>query len=173
MPTTSNTENVKLGVCSVLFDDNDLGFTKGGVEVEVQTNTHVVNVDQFGETPIDELITGRTVQVTVPMAETTLENLVRIMPGSVLITDATDTTKKKVTVSTGTSISLLSLAKELKLRPKGTTGADDFTIPKAMTAGAIQFAYQTDKERVFNVSFKGYASDDGSLFTVGDDTAHA
>ena len=31
----SSTENVKLGVCTILFDGNDLGYTKGGVEVEL------------------------------------------------------------------------------------------------------------------------------------------
>lgn len=169
----SSTENVKLGVCNVLFDEVDLGFTKGGVEVEVQTSTHEVMVDQTGETPIDEIIMGRTVQVTVPMAETTLENLVKVMPGSTLITDTADPTKKKVAVSTGVSISLLSLAKKLVLRPKGTNGEDDFVVLKAMTSGALQFAYQTDQERIFNVVFKGYADESGELFVVGDETAAA
>lgn len=275
----SNTENVKLGVCTALFDSADLGFTKGGVEVEVQTNTHEVTVDQMGETPIDEIITGRTVQVTIPMAETTLENLARVMPGSTLVTDGAkatgtvvfstaapvngdkvtidgldftfktvptgsrdmaipatiaaaatalaaavnnaslgilattngatvnleasnrgvaynvaitktvvtsanvtvtgmsggvDATKAKVVVETGTNISLLKLAKKLVLRPKGAIDArDDFTIFKAMTSGAIQFAYQTDQERIFNVVFKGYADASGRLFAVGDETAAA
>lgn len=169
----SNTQNVKLGVCNVIFDDEDLGFTKGGVEVEVSTETHEVTVDQFGNTPIDEIIMGRNVQVTVPLAETTLENLVRIMPGATLITDAVDPTKKKVDVSTGVNTSLLSIAKQLVLRPVGTTGEDDFIVHRAMTAGALQFAYNFDQERVFNVSFKGYADADGNLFTVGDETAAA
>ncbi|MBX5130825.1 hypothetical protein HJB53_30505 [Rhizobium lentis] len=275
----SNTENVKLGVCTATFDSADLGFTKGGVEVEVQTNTHEVTVDQMGETPIDEIITGRTVQVTIPMAETTLDNLARVMPGSTLVTDGAfatgsvtfssaapvngdkvtidgldftfktvptgprdmaipatisgaaaalaaainnavigilatanaavvtltasnrgvsgnvsvtktavtaanitavsmtggvDATKAKVVVETGTNISLLKLAKKLVLRPKGAVDArDDFTIFKAMTSGAIQFAYQTDQERIFNVVFKGYADVSGRLFAVGDETATA
>ena len=84
---TSTTDNVKLGVCSVLFDGVNLGFTKGGVEVEVATTTYEVKVDQMGETPIGELVTGRTVTATVPLAETTLENLTRIMPGSTFETD--------------------------------------------------------------------------------------
>lgn len=83
----SSTDNVKLGVCNVIFDGVDLGLTKGGVEVEVASTTYEVKVDQTGESPIAELITGRSVQATVPMAETTLENLVRIMPGAVLVTD--------------------------------------------------------------------------------------
>lgn len=83
----NDTAAVKLGVCSVFFDGIDLGLTKGGVEVEVSTMTHEVKVDQFGETPIGEIVTGRMVSAKVPMAETTLENLVQIMPGASLTTD--------------------------------------------------------------------------------------
>lgn len=80
----SDTRNVKLGVCTVTFDGVDLGYTKGGVEVEVATETHKVMVDQFGNSEINELITGRTCKAKIPLAETTLANLARIMPGSTL-----------------------------------------------------------------------------------------
>ena len=169
----SSTENVKLGVCSVLFDEVDLGFTKGGVEVEVSTSTHEITVDQFGETPIGELITGRMVKASVPLAETTLENLVQIMPGATLIEDITDPLIKKVEVPTGVNINLQTIAKKLVLRPKGTAGEDDFIVHLAATAGALQFGYVLDKERVYNVDFKGYADAEGLLFTVGDETAAA
>lgn len=268
----STTDNVKLGVCSVLFDGVNLGFTKGGVEVEVATSTYEVKVDQLGETPIGELLTGRTVTATVPLAETTLENLVRIMPGSELITDGVkasgtitlstgapvagdrvvigedtftfraapavegdvkigatfsasaanlaeainasnigyvatvaggvvtltakatgmgwnkavtasfatsanvqttdlsggaDATFARVVVSTGMNINLASVAKTLVLRPRGTHGEDDFTIHKAATAGALNFAYNMDNERIYQSVFKGYALANGNLFTVG------
>lgn len=277
----SSTDNVKLGVCSVLFDGVDLGFTQGGVEVEVSTSTHEVKVDQFGETPINELITGRTVSAAVPLAETTLENLVAIMPGATLVTDGvkatgtvtfttavpvaddkvtvkgqaftfkanpagayqvaigatfadsaanlaakidaaglgvqatvnagivtltcdddgvdgnaitlaktaatpanitvsgatltggTDATKKKAVVKTGVNTSLLTGAKTLVLRPRGTSGEDDFVIHRAACPGAMTFAYRTDQERVFNANFKGYAESNGDLFSVGDITASA
>lgn len=84
----SDTKNVKLGVCKVFFDGIDLGYTQGGVEVTVSTETHRVEIDQFGKTAINELILGRTVNVKVPLAETTLENMVRIMPGATLVTAA-------------------------------------------------------------------------------------
>jgi hypothetical protein len=83
----SSTKNVKLGVCQVFFDNVDLGYTQGGVEVAVSTETYKSEVDQFGKTPINEFIQGRQVSVKVPLAETTLRNLVRIMPGATLITD--------------------------------------------------------------------------------------
>lgn len=80
----SETRNVKLGVCTVTYDGVDLGYTKGGVEVEVKSETKKVMVDQFGNTPINEYVLGRTCTVKAPLAETTLENLARIMPGATL-----------------------------------------------------------------------------------------
>lgn len=81
----SNTNNVRLGPCRVFFGGVDLGYTQGGVEFEVKTETHPVKVDQFGMSMINELIIGRTCSVKAPLAETTLDNLVRVMPGATLL----------------------------------------------------------------------------------------
>ena len=168
-------QNVKLGVCKVFYGGVDLGFTKGGVEVTVETEAYEVQVDQYGNTPIDEYIMGRTVKVSVPLAETTLENLVAVMPGAKLVTDAT-TSKKSVVVPTGVGESLLTHAKELVLVPKGTGISDlrlndAFRVPKAATPGAMNYSYKLDEERIFNCEFKGYpVVEDGSevLFQVGE-----
>lgn len=172
----SNTENVKLGVCRVSFGGEDLGFTKGGVEVSVETNTHEVMVDQMGETPINEYITSRTCKVTVPLAETTLENLIKIMPGATLIADTSDDSKKYVQVPTGVGQSLLKVAQELVLHPVANANedkSDDFTIPRAATAGALSYSYKLDDERIYSCEFKAYADEKGELFKVGDTTAVA
>jgi len=171
----SDTKNVKLGVCRVLFDGQDLGYTKGGVEVSVKTETHKVMVDQFGKTPINEYVMGREVTVKAPLAETTLENMVKIMPGAVLVTDAVDPTKKVVNVPTGVGTNLLDIAKALVLHPINKPDADksdDFTVFKAATAGQLSFAYQLENERVFSCEFNGYPDPvTGKLFAVGDTTA--
>ena len=170
----SDIKNVKLGVCKVTFDGQDLGYTKGGVEVSVKTETHKVMVDQFGKTPINEYIMGREVQVKVPLAETTLENLVKIMPGASLITDGVDPTKKVVNVPTGIGSNLLDIAKVLVLHPIGkpdSDKSDDFTVFKAATAGALQFSYKLEDERVYSCEFNGYPDAQGKLFAVGDTTA--
>ena len=172
----SNTENVKLGVCRVSFGGEDLGFTKGGVEVSVETNTHEVMVDQMGETPINEYITSRTCKVTVPLAETTLENLFKIMPGATLIADTSDVSKKYVQVPTAVGQSLLKVAQELVLHPVANAeedNSDDFTIPRAATAGALSYSYKLDDERIYSCEFKAYANEKGELFKVGDTTAVA
>lgn len=172
----SNTQNVKLGVCRVTFGGTDLGFTKGGVEVSVETQTHEVTVDQMGDTPINEYITSRSCTVTVPLAETTLENLVKVMPGATLVTDTTEQTKKYVTVPTATGQSLLKVAQVLILHPIANAEndkSDDFTVMRAATAGAMSYSYKLDDERIFSCEFKAYADEDGNLFKVGDTSAVA
>lgn len=172
----TNAENVKLGVCNVTFDGVDLGATKGGVEMTVETTTHEVTIDQEGETPINEYIMGRKVTVTVPLAETTLENLVLIMPGATLVGGALPDDPKRVDVPTAVGTSLVSIAKALVLHPIGKDAADkseDITIYKTATAGAMSFAYRVDEERVFNVEFKAYPDqeNDGHMFGYGDPLA--
>lgn len=175
MPASS-TENIKMGTCKISFGGQDLGLTMGGVEVEVTTTTHETKVDQFGDTVVNERIMGRNIVVKAPLAETTLDNMVLIMPGAELKTDNTTPTKpkKKVVVKSGVGISLLGLAQELILHPIALPDADkseDLIVPLAATAGAMSFAYKYDEERVFNCEFKGYPdSTTGALFIYGDKT---
>lgn len=277
----SDTKNVKLGVCKVFLDGVDLGYTQGGVEVTVSTETHKSQVDQFGKTPISEQIMGRQVMAKVPLAETIVEKMVEIMPGATLVvvgggkasgtvqlatnpldsetviingvtvtfkttvvdastqveigatandtaanlkdfldksttpklalanyTVATNTvtvtykwygtegndftlaagtsgatvsganlsggaepTSKRVDVTDAVGTDLLTIAKELRLHPQAKADSDqsdDFVIPRAMTPGALQFAYKLEEERIFNVEFSGYPDPDTRrLFYVG------
>ncbi len=170
----SSTQNVKVGVCTVDFGGTNLGFTKGGVSVSVTTETYSVTVDQFGDTAISEIITGRTVTVSTPLAETTLENLVQVMPGATLIGTGAS---KKVEVVDAVSTDLLSISDKLTLHPQAlaeTDKSEDFVIPYASTPGQIEFAYELNSERVFNCEWKGYPDPTSRiLFIFGDETATA
>lgn len=172
-----DTANVKVGVCSVSFAGNDLGYTKGGIEFSVTTEKYSVTVDQFGNTPISEIITSRVVNVTTPLAETSLENLVVVMPGATLVTDGTDPQKKRVDVTDAVSTDLLPLAQELILHPQALPANDvseDVIVPHAATAGQMNFSYVLDSERVYNVEWVGYPDDTTRiLFQYGDKTATA
>lgn len=277
----SDTKNVKLGVCKVFYDNVDLGYTQGGVDVTVKTETHKVNVDQFGKSTINEVILSRDVTAKVPLAETTLENLVAIMPGAAMnvvgganatgtitiatnpadgetvtvngvlitfktalttgnqvklgasagatatalaaflnasplaslsvatyvaaasvvtvtydiktvsgnsftlaagqatvtvsgatLTGGSNPTSKSVDVPTAIGTNLLELSKELRLHPKAlpdTDKSEDFVIPRAATPGALNFSYQLEKERIFEVEFNGYPDPNTELlFRVGE-----
>lgn len=96
----SSTRNVKIGVCQTFFGGLDLGYTQGGVEVTVKTDTHKVNIDQFGKTTINEYLLGRDVMAKVPLAESTLVNLVATMPGATLTTVGGQAASGTITVTT-------------------------------------------------------------------------
>lgn len=172
----NNPSNVKLGTCKVFFNGVDLGLTIGGVELELTTNTRETKVDQFGDTAVNSIITGRTVKVTVPLAETTLDNLVATMPGATLVVDKTTANKRRIDIQSGVGINLFDLAKELRLHPIALPDNDvseDVYLPKAATGGNIKFAYKLDTERVFNVEFNCFPDSDGNVMKIGDKTATA
>lgn len=154
----SSTQNVRMGVCTITYNGVDLGYTKGGVEVSVATESKEITVDQFGKTPINKIIMARKVTVKAPLAETTLENLAAIMPGATLVRNAGNT-PIRVDVADGTGLDLLSIAQELRLHPIGLPVGDtsqDFVVPLAATEGNISFAYKLEDERVFDIEFTGF-----------------
>lgn len=160
-------ENVKLGACHILFGGHSLGLTKGGVEVEVTTETHVVKLDQFGETTLSERITGRNVMVKVPMAETDIRKLSLVMPGAVLgpVEDGGVNDSLKIYVAQGAD--LHAHAKTLELIPIGE-GDYKVTIHRANTNGSMSFAFKHDEERVFDLTFNAYPDNSGLMMTLGD-----
>ncbi len=165
----SDTANVKVGVANITFGGTDLGYTKGGVEVEVTTEKYTVTVDQFGNSPINDYLIGRSITVTTPLAETTVDNLVLTMPGATKV--GTGTVKAEVT--TGVGVNLIDVADELIVKPQAALDAsENIVIPKAATAGNMTFAYQLDSERVFNVQWTGYPDPETKLlYTFGDPAA--
>jgi hypothetical protein len=276
----SDTRNVKLGICQVFYKGSDLGYTQGGVTVTVTSATHKVNVDQFGQSTVNEIVMSRDVSVKVPLVETTLDNLVATMPGATLVeaggtaamgtvtvaalpsisdkltvngtaftfktvasgltdiaigvdpsttaaniaavlnaspiaavsestytaaaavvtvthdevgtngnlvsliatgagltlsgatlTGGVEPTSKQVTVTSGVGIELLSISGELRLHPQNLAADDfseDFVIPLAATSGSMNFAYDVQKERIFDTTFTGYPnSTTQELYSIG------
>lgn len=169
---TDTIKNIKLGACVVTWGGTDLGFTKGGVEVELGTAKKGVTVDQFGEQAVNDYIIGRTVMVRFSLAEHDLEKLVNVIPGATLVSDGE---KRKLIVKTDVGKSLRDDAQKLVLHPKDVADAnEDVVIPLASPDGNITFAYQVSEERVFSVEFTGYPNaTTGELYILGDETAVA
>ncbi|WP_339118974.1 hypothetical protein [Halomonas sp. BMC6] len=154
-------ENIKLGACNVNFKGTELGLTKGGVEVSVETTTYPITVDQHGETAVDEFITKRQFKITVPMAETTLALLGLVLPGS-------QVTAGQLVVNNAVGVSLIDGAGLLKLVPVSGGNADEpVEFVKANTAGNFSFAYRHNQERIYNIEFTAYPDDAGVLAKFG------
>lgn len=180
--------NVKLGVCKVYFGDfssgwtlsdgKALGYTQGGVSVSYSTESQEVNVDQE-DTPVQEKITKQIFEVTVPLAETSLALLAKLIPGATLVTDAVDATKKKLVLSGSAVSSVSTLAQTLILVPNededGVAEIDNDTIVlhKANPLPNFSFAFEKDNARVYEVVFKALKADDGGFVTFGNPSAAA
>lgn len=140
----SKIENVKIGVCTVTYDGVDLGYTKGGVTVTVTTEKHTTTVDQFGNTPVGDTIMGRNVVAKIPLAETTMENMVRIMPGATYVQASGAKATGTVTFSTaapvdGDKITVDGVAFTFKTAPS-PSDAREMAIPATHLLAAATFA---------------------------------
>ena len=172
-----NTENIKLGPCKVEFGEGQdkivLESTQGGVVLTYEETSRIVNIDQYGTTPAKEIITGRTATIAVPFAEKDLDILKELLPGSKLVVNATDPTKKRVDVSAVKVIDLLKIAKKVVLIPlaEDTTPNDHVTLYKAAPRTTLNYTYSYDNELITNTTFNGYPGADGNLIAFGDPDA--
>lgn len=164
-----NAENVKLGVCSVSFGGSDMGYTQGGVSVTYKAETTEVNVDQE-DVPIDEVVQKQSFEVKVPLAESDLTRLAEMIPGASLVTDSLVPTKQKLVMSGSAGVSLMDMAHELILAPVGEGANSKITLHHAVPVPSIEFSYQKDKVRVYEVTFKAMKGINGWV-TMGDTSA--
>lgn len=163
--------NVKLGVCSVSFNGNDLGHTKGGVTVTYTPEYHDVTVDKYGNTVVDKRLLGEKLTATVPLAETTLSNF------QVAIPEGT-TDGDKITIGSSAGDSLLDSSAELVLHPienDANNLDDDVVFHKAVVTSPVEVSFTNDGERILNVEFEALldeSQEDGSyLGFIGDSTS--
>lgn len=171
--------NVPIGPATVEFGETgDLtvfDITKGGIQFQATTNKQDITVDQYGDTPVKSIMKGRTCQVTVPFALHDIEKLSKVIPNSTLVTDATTPTKKKLTVKSQSGFDLLGAAKKLVIKPTdASASANDYiTIPLAGALADPEYTFDSDNERIVNITFVGYPDTDGTLYILGDTTATA
>jgi PKD repeat protein len=158
---------VKMGACEVYFDNANLGYTVGGVKVAYSIDTFEKTVDQE-DAPIDEVVTKQNFEVTVPMAEYNLAKLVQFIPGAVLLGDDDVSPGKLKLMITGESgKSLKGLAGKLVIKPKGGTMNDWVTVYAAVPKPNIEFAFEKENTRVYNVVFRALKSGN-NFVSLGD-----
>lgn len=169
---------VKLGPCKVTLDPESatpivIELTQGGVVLTYQETTRDVNSDQHGSTAIKRIITGRAASVQVPVLEKDNEKLKNFIAGSVLVTNATTPTKKRLDIYADKVIDLLTVAKELRIEPlaQGATADDTVTVYKAAPQVDLNYTYSYNNELVTNVTFTGFPDETGKLLAFGDPDA--
>jgi hypothetical protein len=158
------------GADMVTFD-----ITKGGIQFAATTSKQDTTVDQYGDTVVKSIVKGGTAQVTVPFALHDLERLAATIPNSEYVEDGTDSSKKKIVVKSEAGYDLLANAKKLVIKPTSpeTTPNDWVTIPLAGATTDPSYTYDSDNERIANITFAAYPdlAEGGTLYILGDETA--
>jgi hypothetical protein len=169
--------DVPIGPGEVEFGKTDptlFDITKGGIVFRANLTKQDITVDQFGDTPVKSIIKGGTCQVVVPFALSDLKKLGVVTPNSKYAEDITDPAniKKRLNVYAQAGHNLLGDADQLVLKPTspGTTANDYITVPLASPMTDIEWTYNSDNERIANITFIGYPDTDGLLYFLGDST---
>lgn len=147
---------IRLGACWVTFAGTDLGYTKGGVVLSLETMTQELIVDQAGQMPLAEIIMGRRCTVMVPLAQTNASVLSKLIPGNTSIGS----------IYSGVGLDLFDYTGQLVLTAKKNPG-DTVTIYKAAPITNMQAVFLPNSERIWPVQFKGYVSaGDGAILGI-------
>lgn len=173
--------NVPIGPAEVEFGEaGDLvtfDITKGGIQFTSTTNKQDITVDQYGDTPVKSIMKGRTCQVTVPFALHDLEKLSKVIPNSTFTKSGVAPAEKfKLSVKSQAGADLLAAAKKLVIKPTdpNATANDFITIPLAGALADPEYTFDSDNERIVNITFVGYPNiETGELFILGDETVTA
>lgn len=166
--TVKNVEDIMLEPCDVLFGTQNLGFTHEATKVKVTSTYKDIKVQQKIAAVSKRLI-ERVCEVTVTIKEHNLGLLAAVIPGSTLIVDATDPTKRRLEIGAEV-IDLYDFQDVLILTPQSGNKARIFTAYHAVPTGDIEYAYDRDNETFYNVVFNCLAGVDGFV-AVGDPDA--
>ena len=161
--------DIKIAPASVTYKTVDLGNTKGGVTVSVDTDYTDVTTDQFGSSMLDKRALGEHVTVTVPLVEYTQANIGTALPLS------TDVSGSRKNLGSLPGTSMLGLSGRLVIRPVGTSGAEDIIVHKAVVEDVADISISPEEERITEVTFRGFIDTTRTagdyLVQFGDSTA--
>lgn len=76
-------QNIQMDLADVTFDGVSLGYTKGGVEVNITQAFVDAIIDDFGDTPVKTWDKGVAIEVIVHLAESARANLAVAFPTAI------------------------------------------------------------------------------------------
>ena len=162
----SNPTSVLLSPCSVTWGLLNLGYTFGGVTVDIKTEYVNIHTDEFGTFRDEDVIKRKTLLVTCSFAQGDIASLTNSLASAGTVADSTS-----LSIYEANGSFIKNTSKTLTLHPlydTGTNFAQDITVPIAALAGDISTSYKSDAVRVFNVHFMGYPDTSGKIAYFGE-----
>lgn len=141
--------DIIIDAATVTFGGTNLGSTKGGVTIELDSEYTDVTVDQYGTSILDKRLLGENVTVTVPLAEYTQANIGTVLPFS------TNVSGSRKNLGSKPGASLLGQADRLVIRPQSTSGAKDIIIHEAAVEDIDTITLSPEEETLLVATFRG------------------
>jgi len=161
MPDSTNLE---LGPCNIYLEESaadvNVGYL-GNVTLALASEASPLTGAQKGTSPLDKILTGGGVKVTIEFKEMTLANFARAFPHAVLLSQG----GSRVDFKNRVGLSLRSLAKKLTLKKivGGTESAltkDRLIIPEASPVeGELSVSFTPTDQRVLSAVFEAWPND--------------
>lgn len=149
--------DIKVKPMSVTWDGLDLGSTSGGVSITPAAELVDIVADQQGSQPIDSVLTGVSISVTMTLLELNAANYNKMIGGAV---GAEHNDGGTAVVGYGTSknfSNMLANASGLQLRPIGNSDAsEDWYFWKALPE-VTGLSFVADSANSIEVTFRIYA----------------
>ena len=178
-----DTTKLKIGPANVYLEeggvDVNIGFTNGQITFESEVQTIDLVADQLGTTPIDKIVTGASVMITVPLAEISLESFKRAMATAKTFVDDVDDTKRRLEIHPNAGQSLRALSKKLTIKPidggAETTNKERWIIAPIASPDAttVSIAFGNSDQQGIEAKFVCFPDvDNGNrMVYMGDETA--
>lgn len=164
---TSSINNIKRGAAKVTWGASDLGWSKGGVKVKLSEKAKPISIDQFGETIMDEVITGKEVEIIIPMAESAI---IATLP-FIFANYAVATTAVPLTLDVGVSRISKAAALTIELMTSETAveagnTPNKYYFYKAVPVGPLEDSYMHGEQVTYDVTFHVYP-DSANSYKLG------
>lgn len=130
----------------------------GQVKQRITDNLADVFEEEQGDAPVDSVFKGAIEEIEVPMARSTLAQLVGVMPGTGLVGSV-------LTFSNKVGSSMYDTAVPMLFKPKrdgvvSTTKTEWVLVYKVAAYRAIELTFDRGTQRVFLVKFKVFPNQD-------------
>lgn len=145
----SSIQNVRLGICNVVYNSVAIGHTKGGCELTVKSDVTEVTVDKYGSTPAKAYHKGTRVEVKMTISEYDFTQMEQLMNAAT----------KSGAKATGT-ITYGSPANG------DTVVVDGHTFTKAASGGAAAFSTIGELTTLISALDSVNATNNGTVITV-------
>lgn len=156
---SSTPTNLRIGDCEVYFDKLDgagerhLGYTLGGAEFKGDKELEELLTDQHGVAPLDAVLKGNKLEISVMLAEVTNQNIGLANQEGIYAATLNDS---KVGFGRDAGFSMASVAGQLRLHPRKNTPSnrnEDVYIFKAYSKESTELSFKTDEQRVLKIVF--------------------